>query len=290
MLETTSRWPLGLSLQRLSAPALSPNRGGYTLTMRECQGSDDLLAKLASLPPHDPLESRLHLGWGSFRNLDIAAARRSHAIVLLDVNRHQFQVWDAVAEALRHSRDAPSFIEALLPRLPTEPRLRQFAADTGTWLRGDLERPGSWLERAAPERWAWIRDRFAEGAVMRACVDLRDASACAALCEALDTSQRHDGLQPDTVYVSNIPWMLAQPLGFFGEAHPTMPEGAATSMLEQVRLNLAPLASGFRWAVTAMQLRADAPADNLQWQTELCGGAELADHPAWRELAAPQRA
>ena len=285
-MEEESVWgPLGLSLQRLSARALSPNRGGYTLTMRECQGVEAMLARMADEPSPHPPGRRLHLGWGSFRNLDIAAARRSEVIVLLDVNRHQFRVWDAVADALRHSRDAATFVDALLPRLPTEPRLRQFADDTGTWLRGDLERPGSWLEHAAPERWTWIRERFAAGAVLRACVDLRHATSCAALRQALGAGQRSEGLQLDTLYVSNIPWMLAQPLGFFGEAHHDSLEGAASSALEQVRLNLAPLAADFRWAITAMQLRADASADNLQWQTELLAGPDLAAHPGWRELS-----
>ena len=279
------RWPLGQALQQLSQPPLSPNRGGYTLTMRECEGVETVLDRLAGEAVDPGPARRLHVGWGSFRNLDIAAARRSAAIVLLDVNRHQFDVWSAVAAALADTGDAESFIDALLPRLPLEPRLRQFASSTRTWLRGDLERPGSWLEAAAPARFDHVRQCFADGSVMAACVDLRSTAACRALDRALQDSAGNDALQLDTLYPSNIPWMLAQPLGFFGEAHDACGDGvAAGAVLDRVQHNLGRLAASFRWVVSAMRLRDDASADNLQWRTELCPGAVFAHDPAWRRL------
>lgn len=86
-----SEWHVNRVLPDRLLPPLEPDRGGYTLTMRECSGSEQVLEWLAQEPP-DPGKARVHVGWGSFRNLDVAGARRSGWILLLDVNRHQFRV------------------------------------------------------------------------------------------------------------------------------------------------------------------------------------------------------
>jgi hypothetical protein len=283
--------PVLKTLQACTTVPLSPNRGGYTLTMRECQGAEEALAALEREPRASPHDRRLHVGWGSFRNLDVAAARRSDIVLLLDINQHQFEVWAAVRQALSQALHAPDFIERLVPALPQPPRaprLRQFAdsspAGTRHWLRGDLGRPGSWLDLAAPERFAHVRDLFAAGAVGTACVDLRSHIGCQALGQALLATRQREALQLDTVYVSNIPWMLAQPIGFFGEPHSAAGNVGAASVLDQVHANLSLIVAPAHSVISAMKLRPDATPDNLQWSTELTDPARFLSDPAWHRM------
>ncbi len=284
-------WALAADVAAISATPLSPDRGGYTLTMRECAGSEEVLAALGAERGGGLPGRRLHLGWGSFRNLDIVAARRSDAVVLLDVNLHQLRVWAAVHEALQLAVDATAFVDAVLPRLPTQPRLRQFAADTRRWIEGDLQRPGSWLWLGEPARFDHVRDRFRAGAVLIGTLDLRARAGTqgrfARLAQALQRSTQADGLQLDTVYISNIPWMLAQPTGFFGESHREPMDGDEVPVLARVAENLSTVLGAARWVISAMQLRADATADNLQWQTELLRPQELLGAARWQALDAP---
>jgi hypothetical protein len=275
---------------RITDAPLSPDRGGYTLTMRECLGSEETLAVLEQeAEALDPAPARLHLGWGSFRNLDIVAARRSAAALLLDVNIHQHGVWQAVREALAQSAGPAAFVEELAPRLPHTPRLRQFADNVLTWLRGDLERAGSWLSRARPERFEHVRSLFAAGGVALAALDLRGGGAASrrfdALARELNALRGEAGLALDTVYISNIPWMLAQPLGFFGERHEPYLAQPALSAVENARLHLGCFLSQARWVASAMRLRADASPDNLQWLTELLEPKTLLESDLWKKLS-----
>lgn len=269
--------------RRISDAPLSPDRGGYTLTMRECAGSEEALALLEK--EGDPAAQRLHVGWGSFRNLDLVAARRSAAALLLDVNVHQHRVWEAVRAALIASADAPAFIEDVVPKLPHTPRLRQFADATLGWLRGDLERSGSWLCEAHPERFRHVRSLFAAGRVATASLDLRGGGPGSPrfdhLAHELQAFRREAGLALDTVYVSNIPWMLAQPLGFFGESHEPFLAERHLSALQNVRAHLSLFVRQASWVVSAMRLRADASPDNLQWTTELLRPDEFLAADAW---------
>ncbi len=98
---------------------------------------------------------------------------------------------------------------------------------------------------------------------------------------------RSGAARADTLYISNIPWMLAQPSGFFGESHqPYLRDGAATA-LELVHANLAALAPAFQWVVSAMQLRSDATPDNLQWLTQIKAPMAFLEDANWRGLAIP---
>src|SRR5262245_49979551 len=109
----------------LPAP-IEPDRGGYTLTMRESSGAEAVIAQLAA---KEIEAGRVHVGWGSFRNLDISVARRSSWLLLLDINRHQFRVWEGIRAAMDDPAcvDATSFVDIVVPLLPHEPRLRQFS-------------------------------------------------------------------------------------------------------------------------------------------------------------------
>lgn len=270
---------------RISDTPLAPDRGGYTLTMRECKGAEETLAVLEQ-EEYNP--DRLHLGWGSFRNLDLIAARRSAAALLLDVNVHQHRVWEAVRASLAQSADAPAFIEDVVPRLPHQPRLRQFADSTAGWLRGDLERPGSWLSQARPERFQHVKSLFLGGHVATASLDLRGGGPGSrrfdSLARELQACRQEAGLALDTVYISNIPWMLAQPLGFFGERHEPYLADSRRSPLENVHAHLSRFLPQARWVVSAMRLRADASPDNLQWATELLRPDEFLESNAWATL------
>jgi hypothetical protein len=199
----------------------------------------------------------VHLGWGSFRNLDIVAARRSGWALLLDVNVHQFRVWEAVGAALRDpaARDPAAFIERLIPRLPSAPRLRQFSDSTRRWLEGDLERPGSWLFVEDAARFHHVRRLFVDDRVVCGCLDLRGGRAGLDLFP--DLAQRMHVVAAagyarfETLYVSNIPWMLAQPRGFFDEAHGAHAADPEQPVLRQVRRNLAQIAPYFRHVLSA---------------------------------------
>lgn len=278
-----TQWQVESAARRVGGTALSPDRGGYTLTMRECAGADECIAALRDAAPMAPARA-LHVGWGSFRNLDLAAAARVAAMLLLDVNEHQFRVWRAVAQVLPDSRSAADFIDRAAVALPNEPRLRQFGTDTRRWLRGDLERPGSWLFEGDPDGFQRVRELFTSGQVATAALDLRDGAGMARLEAELGLAAQ-DGWQLQTTYVSNIPWMLAQPVGFFGEHHGTLV--GERSVLEAAREHLAPVVMRSRRVVSAMHLRADATADNLQWQTELLSPADFLEPARWRVPAVP---
>jgi hypothetical protein len=238
--------------------------------MRESAGTDEVLAALAS---EEAGGERIHVGWGSFRNLDIAAARRSSGVLLLDINLHQFRVWDAVRAALvdPSCSDAAAFIDLVESLLPKEPRLRQFVASTREWLLADIGRPGSWL---GGERFAWIRDLFRGGCVVTGCIDLRDEGGVFARF-----AERLDGQPLDTLYVSNLPWMLAQGESFFGEIVQSGPAEVA-----RARANLARIAPRFVHVIEAGHLAASSKPDDLQWQTRALAPAGFLADDYWTAL------
>ncbi|HET6787877.1 MAG TPA: hypothetical protein VFH49_07950, partial [Aquabacterium sp.] len=234
---------------------LVPERGGYTLTMRECQGAAEALAALAADRGSQSGGPRLHMGWGSFRNLDIVAARRADAALLLDINVHQFRVWAALIEALcrPEARTPAALVDLLVPLLPHMPPLRQFASSTRQWLMGDLERPGSWLWADDATGYEWVRECVRAGCMRTGCLDLRGGAAGAAhwaqLAARLSLAMQDAGVVPDTLYVSNLPWMLGLPRGFFGERHEDHGWAGAMPVLQQVRSHLACLAPLFNRVV-----------------------------------------
>lgn len=270
----------------LPAP-MEPDRGGYTLTMRESSGAGEVLARLVA----DATDGgRVHVGWGSFRNLDIAAVRRSSWVLLLDINRHQFRVWEGVAAAMDDPRciDAESFVKVVVPLLPHQPRLRQFSPSTESWLTGDRKRPGSWLFDDRPDRFRWIRDLFRQGKVAMGCVDLRaspDSGVFAEMAKRMGSASADCDVEFDTLYVSNLPWMLAQREGFFGESNAQFAHDGAESVLEQVRDNLLPIATRFRHVISAGCLASTSQKGDLQWQTQLLTPAEFVDQRYWSVLA-----
>ncbi|MFA7596085.1 MAG: hypothetical protein WCY92_06985 [Novosphingobium sp.] len=248
--------------------------------MREDEGAEQALALLRR--PEDAGGNRLHLGWGSFRNLDIVAARQSRWALLMDINIHQFRVWDAVLSALRTAASAEEFIELAVAALPARPRLRQFLPDTGEWLRADRARDGSWLAEHAPERFRHVSRMAREGRIELARVDMRggmDRECPFAALSGGMSEARAAGVVPDTLYVSNVAWMLAQSNGFFGE------EQGPDSAWRGARSNLALLAPHFRHIVCAMSLAPHARPDDLQWETRVYEPAEFIRAERWERMA-----
>lgn len=285
-------WPVTNLLPDDPAEPMAPDRGGYTLTMRECRGTEAVLGMLAQTRDQAGGRPRLHLGWGSFRNLDIVAARQSDAVLLLDVNVHQFRVWGAVQWALRHpgARNPEAWVDLVLPKLPTSPPLRQFSASTRDWLRGDLERPGSWLYAADAVGFEWVRERVRAGHMAMTCLDMRGGRSGAD--RFLDLSRRlrlgaeTHGVCADTLYVSNLPWMLGRPTGFFGERHEEhTQEAEGGGVLVQVRRHLSLLAPHFGWVISAGCLCDDATADNLQWHTQALPPAVFMAEAHWARIS-----
>jgi hypothetical protein len=230
----------------------------------------------------------LHIGWGSFRNLDIVAARGSGAALLLDINVHQFRVWRAVLAALQLAQAPTRFVETVVPMLPRRPGLRQFSDDTREWLLTETRREGSWLQASRPERYAHIRKLAVDGMIAVGCLDMRGGVSgdgrFARLAAKLDLA-RHAGFEPDTLYLSNVPWMLAQPHGFFGEDHSQfLPEEAAGGAITRVRANLAEIAPFFRNVVCAIHYAPHSRPGDLHWETRLLTPGEFIADASWREL------
>lgn len=267
-------------------PPIAPDRGGYTVTMRESSGAEDVLDRLSA---RDPKALPVHVGWGSFRNLDIAAIRRSAGVVLLDINLHQFRVWDAVGAALGDPAcvDAKAFVDRVVPLLPHRPQLRQFMSSTEDWLLADCERPGSWLCADRPERFSHIRSLFRDGKVVTGCIDMR-ATGCAGifatLRERMDAVARQERIAFDTLYVSNLPWMLAQEEDFFGEEIGLPAEVIVGASLRRARENLSVIAGCFRHVISAGRLAQSSSPSDYQWQTELLAPAAFLDLGYWSEL------
>jgi hypothetical protein len=241
---------------------LHPARGGYTASMREEEGAEDAL-RLLGESPNDGAP-RLHLGWGSFRNLDIVVARRSRFAILCDVSQRQLDVWSRVAALLALVTTRDRFIDRLPEVLPREPRPRFFGADLRSWLHADSKRPGSWL--GCDERFAFVRELFAADRVALLCIDLRDGGgAVADLLTCCETVASAGVARPDTLYLTNLLYMLAQPRGFFGEAHL---DGRVPADLSRVLGHVERLGAPFRQVITAHRLREPVDPANLRWVTE----------------------
>ena len=278
-----SNWNVLEMIPRGLPDPMDPDRGGYTVTMRESVGADETLARL----DEGASFGRLHVGWGSFRNLDMVARRQSSWVLLLDINVHQFRVWDAVRAALKAVDvvDSAGFIEKVIPLLPHTPRLRQFTESTGDWLTADTLRPGSWLFHEAPERFRRIQGLYRDGRVATACMDVR-GDAFAALAENIRKADRQGHAHPDTLYVSNLPWMLAQRETFFGESETKAARREDEESLARVHVNFSAIAGLFPHVVSASHLAETSRPDDLQGKTELLG-ADAGLAPAYWAALAP---
>lgn len=278
---------------------LRPRRGVYTLTVREDWGTAITLRRLANsaLSP-----AGMHIGWGSFRNLDIVAARGSHCVLLFDINYHQLQVWRAVEGAILAARSGLDFTVILDRLLPRDPPLRQFTEPTLAWLQGDLARAQSWLWRRKPERFFHVKSLFESGRVGIAALDIRGRASGSrnsardpfeVLARRLRRLERWQGIVLDTLYVSNIPYALKDRYGFHGEDNEAWGLTAAdgrggrrrVSAYERMWWNLEKIARPGTLLINAESLSPRSLPNDLQWRTR-CGEFAPAKAAALRRWVA----
>jgi len=261
------------SLPLIGSRSIHPNRGGYTATMREDDGADDVLASFARDDSAE--EVRLHLGWGSFRNLDIVVARKSSFVMLCDVSLRQFDIWSKVSALLKILPERRDFVMQLPDVLPSSPRPRYFATNLKEWLESDMIRQGSWL--ASDKRYAYVRDLFSDDRVAHFCLDLRDQGTpdmqpFSELARMLRELSMAGTAFPDTIYLTNLLYMLAKPQGFFGESHDITSE---TEAMTGVWRNLALIAPLFRYVVSAHRLTESSTPKDPYWVTDCFSDAEF---------------
>jgi hypothetical protein len=252
--------------------------------MREDWGTADVLRRLGTVPGSI---AGMHVGWGSFRNLDIVAARRSCCALVFDINHHQLQVWRAVEEAILAGQSGLDFTVILDRLLPRTPPLRQFSDSTLDWLHGDLARPQSWLWRRKPERFLHVKSLFESGSIGFAALDIRGRSPDPAsvatdpfdtLARRLRQLESRHGIVTDTIYVSNIPYMLRNKSGFYGDDNEkwnlTIADGRGRHRrlpaYERMWWNLEKIARPGTLLISAESLSPRSRADDLQWRTR-CG-------------------
>ncbi len=260
---------------------LTPNRGGYTVTMREDPGTDEVLQRLAA---DEPQPGRMHLGWGSFRNLDIVAARRSSCAFICDLNYHQLTVWHTLAETIIDCATAEELVDRLVSVLPDEPRLRRFADSIEEWLAADLDRAESWLGTNNRDRFSYIRNLFCHGAIGIACLDICRCDShpgqtgrpgFTRLASAIRQLESSQGIFPDTLYLSNIPYMLRNNSGFFGKLEWQWVSGAhdgscmisGETAQQMMWDNLQGIVGPMTLTVQAGQLAEGFTDKDPQWQT-----------------------
>ncbi len=266
---------------QISGHSLEPNRGGYTLTMREDPGAEVVLKQLAV---DDPMYGRLHLGWGSFRNLDIIAARQSTCAFIFDINRHQLRVWQVVANEIQNCLIAEQLVKRLAISLPDQPRLRRFVDSVEEWLRSDLARPESWLSTKHRSRYDYIRNLFQAGNIGVASLDIcgsefdrtqPERSGFLRLASSLEQLVSAKKIFPDTLYLSNIPYMLCNNRGFFGKsewrwvsvAHDASGFDETNTVQRLMWNNLQSVVSPMTLTIQANQLAPGFSDEDPQWLT-----------------------
>lgn len=252
--------------------------------MRESFG---LAQSFESLNEIEEKNLRLHVGWGSFRNLDIIAARKSEWAILLDINIHQIYLWKCISNAISNASTPSEFINLATTAIPTQPPPRQFKTSTHEWLEMEFEQEHSWLYSHEPDRFEHIKRLFQEQRIFVYCIDMRGCPTDNKTLifedfgRKLKTLRAKGEIIPDTLYISNIPWMLAQPLGFFGESHPDYIDGSAVSVC---RDNLSKICIQFNKIISAMRLAPSSSPSNLQWKTEIFSPDDFISNETWKEL------
>jgi hypothetical protein len=263
---------------------IEPDRGGYTITMRETEGAAECLQRLEA-STDKASNMRIHAGWGSFRNLDIAAARKSQGLLLFDVSRHQLRIWETVATILgsKSGATSASFVAALAVALPEHPPSRRFISDLAQWLASDLNRAESWLNPLEPQRFAHIRSLFMNNFVSIACVDIMDDAPgrpVHTLTQAITRAASAGGGLLDTLYLSNLPWILLQPDAFYGLAEPD--EGVGKRR-QRLRATFSAIAAPFDHVIVAARQTTRSRPACRSWQTELLRPSAL-DESFWADL------
>ncbi len=262
---------LGAFLPQVLSKPILPFRGAYTVTMREDEGTADVLDALSSLPDDaEPTIPRLHLGWGSFRNLDIVAARQSSFAIVCDLSLRQIELWSRCKTIIAIAQTAKQFVELFSDTAPAQPPLRRHSTSISAWLGSELGRRQSWLGSAPAYR--HVRQLVLDNRFELLCCDLRDntrhegTTLFQQLEQSLQSMLQAGFCRPDTLYLSNIPWMLMNPRGFFGETHSLDEAEDGFQLMVDNLKKIVPL---FYRVVSAHQQADVSTTVNRQWQTLL---------------------
>ena len=262
---------------------LVPNHGFYSVSLRETDGAELVLQELQRhkdekfnrLP-------RLHMGWGSFRNLDIIVARGSKAALLCDVSLMQIEMWHQAFALILMSGNPAEFVELFCKYTRRYPRPRfpqggQVSFET--WLNRDLSRKSSWL--GSLQSFQYIKDLINNQKIEIICCDVRDLPV---INEAF--AREGDGLfhclkgslsemivdefaKPDTLYLSNLAWMMKNSDGFFGEKHPRQQLGDPFPGYTSLVTNIQEIAPFFNLVISAHNLSPVSKENSVLWKTEL---------------------
>lgn len=253
---------------------ISPNHGYYSVTLRETEGAQQVLYDLNNNQKEN--RPRLHLGWGSYRNLDIIAARNSEYAIICDVSLHQIEMWYLTLSVLRQTKSPKEFIELFCSLTRKNPRPR-FPLKSGLsfqdWFYLDINREMSWLNDV--DSFLHIKNLATEQKIEIVCCDIRDRSTCngvdffSDMYQYLEKMKKEKFCFPDTLYVSNLPWMMKNESGFFGEMHTEENHGIQfpgyLMMLENLKI-ITPL---FSKVISAHELASTSTPDSVQWKTQL---------------------
>lgn len=253
---------------------ISPIHGYYTVTLRETDGAEKALYELNNRQKDNI--SRLHLGWGSYRNLDIIAARHSDYAIICDVSLHQIEMWHLTLATLRQTKSPKEFIDLFCSLARKNPRPR-FPVKSGLsfqdWFYSDLDREMSWLNNL--DAFLHIKNLAMEQKIEIVCCDIRDRSTYngvdffSDIHHSLEKMKKENFCFPDTLYVSNLPWMMKNESGFFGEMHTEQNHDIQFPgyfmMLENLKI-ITPL---FSEVISAHELSSISTPDSVQWKTQL---------------------
>lgn len=264
---------IGQFLPLRQSNILLPYRGGYTVTMRESEGTFDVLKELADLHKNKTIhEPKLHMGWGSYRNLDIIVASQAEYAILCDVSLRQLDIWSRTFMAINLANTPKEFVNYMTSSLPQQPRPRFFGYSIEYWLEENLKVDGSWLHKQ--ESFDYIKKMVSQNKIETICCDIREpfnddnTSMFSQLKSAILEMQQKNICIPNTLYLTNLPWMMKNELGFFGEKH----HENKFDMLVGLRLmleNLKYITPLFDTVVSAHTLAKESSSDNLQWLTHI---------------------
>jgi hypothetical protein len=259
-------------LPQINSRIILPNRGGYTITMRENSGTKEIINALSE----QTLESnfpQLHVGWGSYRNLDIITTRKSKYAIICDVNMRQLDIWSKTFMAIMLSNNAEEFIEFMYRSLPKAPRPRYFGSSLKEWFYQNKKSKESWMN--SHEKFVYVKDMVESNRIELMSCDIREnknldgKSIFSELNQSLQKMKDVGFCIPDTLYLTNLPWMMKRETGFFGEKHSDKNSVAPSAGFELMLNNLKILAPQFKHVISSHKLARNSIDNDLQWHTQL---------------------
>jgi hypothetical protein len=264
-------------LPLVQSQIIVPNHGHYSVTLRETEGSNKVLNELLKEKiNNNDSKAKLHFGWGSYRNFDIMASRHSDYAIIADVSLRQFDMWHTTFGVLRQVNSPKEFIEFFSTIIRKNPRPR-FPQKSGysfkEWLSIDLQREMSWLSNM--DSFLHIKNLVLQDKIEIISCDIRDRVQYdekyffTLLSDLFKKMQIDEFAFLDTLYVSNLPWMMKNESGFFGEIHTEGSYNAQFPGYSMMLENLKMITPLFKKVISAHKLASNSSPDSVQWKTEL---------------------